>query len=349
MWWSSRPTGPRPPSTGWRAAFQEGIRDVVRALEPLGARVMPGAMHPWMDPEGELRLWPHEYNDVYRTFDRIFSCRGHGWANLQSTHLNLPFRGDGEFHRLHEAIRLVLPLIPALAAASPVLDGRRGPALDNRLLAYRDNARRVPSVTGRVVPEPVAGEEEYRESILEPIYRDLEPLDPEGVLRDEWVNARGAIARFQRGAIEVRVIDAQECPACDVAVVAAVAAAVRSVAERPGLVDAGPVATDLLADVLERTIHDAERAQIDAPAYLERLGLPTTPRSAGWAWERLLEDTLGGPQGAEWHGPLQVIQARGTLARRLLEAVGPFPSRADLERVWRRLCDGVEAGEPFLP
>ena len=46
----------------------------------------------------------------------------------------------------------------ALAASSPVLEGRVGPALDNRLLAYRDNARWIPSVTGRVVPERIRSE-----------------------------------------------------------------------------------------------------------------------------------------------------------------------------------------------
>jgi hypothetical protein len=32
------------------------------------------------------------------------------------------------------------------------------------------------------------------------------------VLRHEWVNARGAIARFDRSAIEIRVLDVAECP-----------------------------------------------------------------------------------------------------------------------------------------
>ena len=42
--------------------------------------------------------------------------------------------------------------------------------------------------------------------------------DPDGVLRDEFLNSRGAIARFGRGSIEVRVIDVQECPRADLAV-----------------------------------------------------------------------------------------------------------------------------------
>ncbi|MBW3533884.1 MAG: glutamate--cysteine ligase [Gemmatimonadetes bacterium] len=341
--------GPAASLHGLAAAFQESVRTIATELRPLGARLMPGGMHPWMDPASELRLWPHEYNDVYRAFDRIFSCRGHGWANLQSTHLNLPFRGGEEFRLLHEAIRLVLPIIPALSAASPVLDGRPGPALDNRLLAYRDNARRVPSVTGRVVPESVESPEAYQEVILERIYNDLAPLDPEGVLEGEWVNARGAIARFQRGAIEVRVVDAQECPVADLAVTAAVAHAVRRVVERLAAADAAPLPTDLLADVLDRTLVDGERTRLVEPAYLERLGLAGAPTTAGEAWAALLAPLLEDPAAAEWHRPLRVILERGPLARRVLEALGAAPGRSDLERVWTRLCEGLEVGEPFLP
>jgi hypothetical protein len=37
------------------------------------------------------------------------------------------------------------------------------------------------------------------------------------VLQNEWLNARGAIARFDRMAIEIRVLDVQETPRMDVA------------------------------------------------------------------------------------------------------------------------------------
>ena len=216
--------GPAPALEGLAAAFQESVADANRHLADLGARLLPGGMHPWMDPGSETRLWPHEYNEVYRTFDRIFGCSGHGWANLQSTHLNLPFSGDEEFGRLHAAVRLVLPLVPAFAASSPFVEGRRGPALDTRLAMYRGNARRVPSVTGSVVPEAVFSRAEYERVVLGRIYGDLAELDPEGVLRHEWVNARGAIARFDRGTVEVRLIDAQECPSADLAVTPAIGA-----------------------------------------------------------------------------------------------------------------------------
>ena len=123
---------------------------------------MPTAMHPWMDPS-DVELWPHGTRVIYDTFDRIFSCKGHGWANLQSLQINLPFAGDEEFARLHAAIRFLLPILPGLAASSPIIDGERNGVLDNRLVVYRSNCARIPSVTGDVVPEPMGSIGEYQE------------------------------------------------------------------------------------------------------------------------------------------------------------------------------------------
>ncbi len=355
--------GPAEALEGLAARFQESVRAAGEALEGLGCRLLPGGAHPWMYPADEFWIWPHEYTDVYRAYDRIFSCRGHGWANLQSAHLNLPFRGDEEFGRLHEAVRLVLPLMPALAASSPILEGAVGPALDNRLLTYRDNSRRVPSVTGDVVPEPAATEAEYRERILEPIYRDLEAHDPDGLLRHEWVNSRGAIARFGRGSIEIRVLDAQECPRMDLTVLAAVAAAVRRAAE---VLDAEPdaaadAAQPTLVELMERTTRHARAGRIDAgtgPLYQRVLDLPGVPRRAGDVWEALLEETLlaeGAPE--EWRGPAEVLLEEGTLAERILAALGlgwprdagERPGREPLREVYSGLADALAAGEPFRP
>jgi len=310
---------------------------------------MPGAVHPWMDPATDTELWPHEYTEVYHAFDRIFGCSGHGWANLQSTHLNLPFGDDGEFGLLHAAIRLVLPLIPALSAASPFLDGRRARALDARLVAYRGNARRIPSVSGLVVPEPAFTQAQYEGEILGRIYADLAPHDPEGVLRYEWANARGAIARFDRGTVEIRVIDAQECPSADLAVVAAVSSVVRALAVGP-LAARDPGAdpeTEALAAVLESTTERADRAEVSHAALLRALGVSGRPRTAGDVWRALLDRFPPDDAGREWTAALEVILGGGPLARRLVAAAGETPDRARLAEVYGRLCGCLDRDEPF--
>jgi gamma-glutamyl:cysteine ligase YbdK (ATP-grasp superfamily) len=347
--------GPAETLGGLAERFQQSVDEAERHLAQLGARLLPGGMHPWMDPERELRLWPHEYNEVYRTFDRIFGCGGHGWANLQSTHVNLPFRGDDEFFRLHEAIRMVLPLVPALAASSPALDGSRGPALDNRLLAYRGNARRIPSVTGQVIPERVRTPADYRRDILGSIYEDMRPLDPEGVLRHEWVNARGAIARMERGSIEIRVIDSQECARSDVAVAAAVYGAVRFLAEGP-LRDpdcAAVVDMETLVGVLERTIWQGERAPVESLEYRAVLGMEGREApTAGEVWRHLIEvGALADPAAGEWEESLETILSEGPLARRILDSLGvggtSAGERERLRVVYGRLADCLANGQVF--
>jgi len=341
--------GPAPSLSGIVPELRASVRRANEELASMGARLMPGAVHPWMDPATETELWPHEYTEVYHTFDRIFGCSGHGWANLQSTHLNLPFHGDEEFGRLHAAIRLVLPLIPALSAASPYLDGRRAGALDARLVAYRGNARRVPSVTGHVVPEPAHTQAQYEEEILGRIYRDLAPHDPDGVLHHEWANARGAIARFDRGTVEIRVIDAQECPSADVAVVAAVSSAVRALATGPLAerdVRADPD-TESLATLLEATTEHADRAEVAHPGLLAALGMPGEPRPAGAVWRGLLDRFPPEDPEGEWTGALETILRRGPLGRRLVAAAGASPGPALLHEVWGHLCACLAEDRPF--
>ena len=90
--------------------FQESVQFANTFLQSNGLRLMPSGMHPWMNPAKGSKLWPHDNSVIYDTFNRIFGCKGHGWTNLQSTHLNLPFSSEDDFRRLHTAIRLLLPL-----------------------------------------------------------------------------------------------------------------------------------------------------------------------------------------------------------------------------------------------
>lgn len=343
-------TTPSPTLAGLAARFEDSVRRIDALLEPLGARLMPSAMHPWMDPIREMRLWPHDNAPVYAAFDRIFGCRGHGWANLQSVHLNLPFSGDDQFGRLHAAIRLLLPILPALAASSPVMDGRLTSVADNRLAVYRTNARRVPSVSGRVIPEPVFTRGHYEVQILDRIYRDLAPLDPEGLLRDEWVNARGAIARFVRDSIEIRVLDVQECPIADLAICAAIVAVLMDLVDErwSSLAEQQSWPVEPLERHLVATLHHAERAVIDDAPYLAAFGFKAPRASAADLWRHLNESSVTPRALApETAGAMSIILSDGSLATRLSRALGPAPSHADLHRVYGELCGCLEGGRLF--
>ncbi|MCC7146661.1 MAG: hypothetical protein IT443_09460 [Phycisphaeraceae bacterium] len=342
--------------TGLADSFQAHVARINHLLEPLGGQLMPSAMHPWMNPHTQSKLWPHDNNIVYETFHRIFNCRGHGWANLQSTHLNLPFADTDQFARLHAAIRLILPILPALAASSPFVEGKSTSHLDNRLLAYRDNCKKIPSLTAAVIPEPVFTPDTYQSQILDRIYQDLKPLDPAGTLRYEWSNARGAIARFDRDAIEIRLLDAQECPQADIAVAAAVTAVLRLlVAEQwSTLQDQQSWPTQPLADILTSTIRAADQAPIKNPAYLRALGWAAAPNksspTAGDLWQHLIASVdRFDPAALDSHRhALRVILQHGPLARRLLQAAGPAPTAAKLHHVYSHLCRCLAHGDLFL-
>lgn len=344
--------GPAAALGGLPEAFQANLRRIGEILAPMGARLMPTAMHPWMNPDVETRLWPHDANVVYATFDRIFDCRGHGWSNLQSVHVNLPFHGDEEFGRLHAAIRLLLPILPALAASSPFVEGRGTGVLDNRLEFYRRNCARIPSVTGAVIPEPVFTRADYERDILERIYHDLAPYDPDGILRDEWANARGTIARFDRSALEIRVLDVQECPRADVAIAACITHVLRAlVAELTcSFAEQKRWPVDTLAALFRRCVRDADRTPIDDARYLAVFGVGSTAgiRTVGELWQRLAESFVWNAPDAElWRQPLTVVLERGTLARRILQAAGPAAGRARLHDVYLELCDCLDNGTLF--
>jgi gamma-glutamyl:cysteine ligase YbdK (ATP-grasp superfamily) len=330
---------PSPSLSPLRGALAREIAEMNRLLSAFGARLMPTGMHPWIDPARETRLWPHDDARIYRTFDRLFDCRRHGWANLQSMHINLPFAGDEQFRRLHAAIRAALPLIPALAASSPFADGARQRALDYRLRVYRDNAARMPSIAGRVVPDDVDSRIDYEARILAPMYREIAPHDPGGVLRHEWLNSRGAIARFDRSAIEIRVTDTQECPSADVAIAQAVAALVRALYdERWSSVEAQrAMPTERLVGVLTACTDDADQALIEDAHYLALFGCANAARAAS-VWARAIR-AAGDAIDAQARAALAAIVDRGPLARRIVEAVGEPVTRERLRDVYAQLCD----------
>ncbi len=344
--------GPARSLDGLSDAFAEHARRADAIARERGARLLGTGAHPWMDPLTQTRLWPRDFNEVYEAYNRIFDCRGHGWSNLQAVHINLPFSGDEEFGRLHAAIRLVLPILPALAASSPILDGRDTGFLDARLDQYLKNQIRIPSVNGSVIPEPVFDEREYRRVILDPMYRDIAPYDPEGILRDEWLNSRGAIARFGRGSIEIRLLDAQECPAADFAIAALVVETVRALTNGTFASHARQraFATDGLREIFLACVREADLATIDDEEYLALWGVEDDPCSAGEVWRTIadaLED-LGVDAIRRERARLDVIFDRGTLARRIRRAALMEPTREHLHAVYGRVADCLVSGEMFV-
>jgi carboxylate-amine ligase len=329
--------------------FQHDINWINEILCNYNGMLMPTGAHPWMDPCTEAKLWPHGQRTIYETYHRIFNCEGHGWTNLQSCHLNLPFNGSDEFGRLHAAIRLVLPIIPALAASTPILDTRRQPFLDTRMEYYRTNSARIASITGEIIPEPIFTQVAYNNEIFERMYRDIAPFDPEGTLRDEWLNARGAIARFDRNTIEIRIIDIQECSRADLAIAAGINALLKAVVEEKWTDFPNQMAwqVDPLKKILLDTVRAAEDAVISDRAYLESFGIQGQDSiSAAELWS-----CLAGQLEIEWElaATFADIVRHGSLAKRILNTLAGGVTRQSLTRVYRQLSGCLQEDRLFLP
>jgi carboxylate-amine ligase len=306
------------------AKLVAGLRSFARILrERFDLRLLPTGMHPFMRP-ADAKLWQRSGRAIYETYAKIFTIRDHGWLNVQASHVNLPFASEADTVLLHNAIACLLPYLPALAASSPIYEGTVGDALDSRLIFYKLNQRRIPQITADVVPEPITSFADYRRRILKPIYDRLQKIKGGERLCHEWVNSRGAIMRFSRRAIEIRVLDMQECIRADVAVAAFIRGALSHLVRqlRSGTL-AFPDHAMLVAD-FDSAIRHGSRAPVQAlhlrPRSLRRQGDATTAR---FVLGELLEAAY--PElSAEEQPYLSVIEdriSRGSLAERILHQV----------------------------
>jgi len=213
-------------------SFEETMQEAVLTLTDFlkrkyDANLLGTGMHPLLRLEG-TSVWPHRHRQIYQAYSKVFNLKRHGWLNIQSFQLNLPYQNEKSGMQLHNVLANLCAYLPAIAAASPFYEGKLGEYVDNRLHFYTLNQKEVPSVTGDVVPEYVGSFNEYEDRIIGKYSRDLSDAGAgELLLGKDWVNSRGAIFRFDRRAVEVRVMDEQECVRSDVALSCFIRSALR--------------------------------------------------------------------------------------------------------------------------
>ena len=344
-------TRPESNFSALESAFADNIRRINDILSPMNAMLMPTAAHPFMDPLTETKLWPHDDNDVYAVYNTIFDCRGHGWSNLQSTHLNLPFYDDEEFAKLHAAVRLVLPLLPALCASSPILEGKITGFLDTRLNFYKTNQAKIPSITGRVIPEAIFSKRNYLNTIYDKIKADIAPYDPGNILNPIWVNSRGAIPRFDRGSIEIRLMDIQECPTADMAIIELVIETIKALVNEKfiGIQGQMKVHTEVLANILEETTRHGQSVKISADQFLDVFRLKEYS-TAKQIWEHIVSTLIQGNHALEkWKPELSIILTEGTLSDRILRSLKGDHSPEAIKTVYKKLASCLAQNRMFVP
>ena len=202
--------------------FEETMQRAVLTLtnfveKKYKASLLGTGMHPLLKLD-ETGVWSHRDRQIYHCLSRVFNLRQHGWLNIQSFQLNLPYSDEKSAVHMHNLLAEICGYLPAIAASSPIYEGRLGEHVDNRLRFYVENQKEVPSVTGDVVPEYVSSFRQYREGVIGRYSSDLAQAGVDKrLLGKDWVNSRGVVFRFDRRALEIRVMDEQECIKSDVA------------------------------------------------------------------------------------------------------------------------------------
>jgi carboxylate-amine ligase len=202
--------------------FEETIQEAVLYTSGIleqkyGGNLLGTGMHPLLTLE-ETEIWPHRDKQIYDALGKIFTLKQHGWLNIQSFQLNLPYSNERDGIMLHTFLANLSAYLPAITAASPFVEGNLGKDADNRLTFYMNNQREIPSITRDVVPEYVNSFKQYRKEIIGKYSQDLAMAGADqAIIGKEWINSRGVIFRFDRQALEIRVMDEQECVKSDVA------------------------------------------------------------------------------------------------------------------------------------
>lgn len=168
---------------------------------------------------------------------------------------------------------------------------------------------------------------------------DIAPYDPEHLLNHFFLNSRGAIARFDRGAVEIRLVDIQECPDADIAIAEWEVAILKGLAEGEFANDSQIRAldTDALAKILLSTTHSAEKTIISDRDYLKIWGVEASEITAGELIQKIT-DRVKNKISSHSQALLTSMFKRGTLASALVKAVGADPDRDDFVYEYGKLA-----------
>ena len=185
------------------------------------------------------------------------------------------------------------------------------------------------------------------------IYSEISPLDPDKILQNEWLNSRGAIARFDRNTIEIRIMDSQEAPLAEIAIVELISKALKklingswsTVQEQQNLND------DLLHEIFLRTIKTGEDSIITEKEYLTPFGINKKIITAGDIWKHLFDSLIfeSNPEQKSILNPVEIILYHGTLAKRILKSLKGDASKDNLISIYRTLSGCLKENKMFIP
>ena len=210
------------------------------------------------------------------------------------------------------------------------------------------NQQGIPAISGDIIPEFIRSEEEYQQDILEPMYKAISPFDPEGILQHEWLNSRAAIPKFNIQAIEIRILDSQECVQADIAIALAVHAILRNWLTHSHYHLDKPCDSKRLRTVYDQALKNGFAFSVEDSELCAQWQLPKRKMTAHAIWSQLLE-RVSTDLDRSSQTTLETILSQGNLSERILRACGSDHSKSTLTRVYRQLGDCLLTNQLFNP
>ena len=205
----------------------------------------------------------------------------------------------------------------------------------------------MPSIAGKVVPEQLFTQAEYDKQIFQRIRGDINSYDTDGILDQYFLNSRGAIARFDRGAIEIRIIDIQECPAADIAVLQVIVALLKELVNETlcSFEEQKSWHEDDLAAIFLSVVKEGSNYTITNRQYLKLFGMEQKAATAAKCWEHLVNMADKDQSNAI----VRAIIAQGNLSERMIKHLGQSFSHEALLGLYEELAGCLENNTMFLP
>ena len=218
-----RTIGPHTDLGALEREMTTGMAHVNRHLGP-EFKFLGLGMQPLLKLE-QTAYWDHDEKEYFDEFHRVFGLKKHGWLNIQALQVNFPYGNEADLVKKFNRVRSIIPYLVAVTAASPFVEGEKTGHMDNRIIFYRENQKKIPLICNEIIPEKLNSQKDY-EDIQDRIYMELRKEGAE-LLCSEWVNSRGVIIRFSRRCLEIKAMDEQECIHSDMAVTAFIRALLR--------------------------------------------------------------------------------------------------------------------------
>ena len=186
----------------------------------------------------------------------------------------------------------------------------------------------------------------FSNQIFEPFHLNFYSFD---FLDHHFLNSRGAISRFDRNAIEIRLVDIQECPKADVAVCVLIIEVLKLLVNESlvSLKHQKKWEKEPLFDILNDAIKNGENSVITNLDYLQLFGLKEATNQQN-VWKHLFNLVKGTVNESHLEA-LNTILTQGTLATRILKAIDTDFSEANIKKVYTVLSVCLQKNEVFNP